>query len=124
MVFVFPFEQHLHDYGHVQIMARALMKTIDYMQFVSSTSVLLFARETHHLPDTSRAMAHDMELALQQHVPWPNPASSPRFTCNTMLKREGPGVEGGAVGGGAGLPLMVVVAVGRTGARWPRAHGV
>jgi hypothetical protein len=140
IVFVFPFEQHVHDYGHVQIMARALMMTIGYMQFVSYTTVLLFARETHHLPATSRAMAQDIELSLAQHVPWPNAASSPTFACSTMLKTgskndscdsgtcaetEGPGAEGAAVGGGAGgLPLMVVVAVGRTGEGWPRARGI
>jgi hypothetical protein len=137
IAFVFPFEQHLHDYGHVHVMARALMMTIDYMQFVSSTTVLLFARETHHLPATSRAMAHDIELALAQHMPWPNAASSPRFACSTMLKTasnndscdsgtcaktEGPGVEGGAAAGV--MPLMVVVAVSRTGALRPRAHGI
>jgi hypothetical protein len=140
MVFVLPFEEHVHDYGHVQVMARALMMTIHHMHFASSTTVLLFARETRHLPATSRAMAHDIELSLAQHVPWPNAASSPTFACSTMLKTgskndscdsgtcvetEGPGLEGAAVGGGAvGVPLMVVVAVGRTGEGWPRARGI
>ncbi len=70
IVFVFPFEQHVHDHGHVRIMVHALLNIINKTEFASYTSVLLFAQNTHRILATSSNMAQEVEAALYYHIPW------------------------------------------------------
>ena len=91
LLFVFPFEQHLHDYGHVQIMLKALLDMMEkadslpHTSFQSYTSVYLYSSRTNHMRAMSRQMARDAEIALlTASAPWLRPAKSPRFACSTL----------------------------------------
>lgn len=138
LMIVFPFEDRLHDYGHVQAFLHSLFMIID-ATFLSYTSVFLFSRRTEHILAASRRMAWDAEIVLSQtHAPWYKRASSPRFACSTMHSSVPPqklsvvsscdadvcvqedqmqvnGTIGTEALGADGVPLMVAVAIGATG---------
>jgi hypothetical protein len=145
VVFVFPFEKHLHDYAHVQYMLKSLLDIISShvpMPFRSYTSVYLYASNTDHIRSASRHMARDAEVVLlTAPAPWLNATSSPRFACSTLQQAEkdrgigasacaadacheaaqeqGAKDQGAVVGDEAlqtgSAPLMVAVAVGASG---------
>jgi hypothetical protein len=138
-VFVFPFEHRLHDYGHAQILLNALLNIVDDFEFVSYTSVYLFARRTERILAVSRNMAWDAEVVLKgTRASWFNAESSPRFACSTMMQEgfeksrrvdicnaadvcakeetlQNGGTPGVEAQGADCVPLMVAVALGATG---------
>jgi hypothetical protein len=135
-VFVFPFEDHLHDYGHVQVMLNSLIGVI-VTPFLSYTSVFLFARRTERLLSASRRMAWDAELVLLHSRASLVDTLSARFACTTLLQaadqrgscvaaygddssaQEEPMPEGDTLAyealGCDRMPLMVAVAVAASG---------
>jgi hypothetical protein len=95
LVFVFPFERHLHDYAHVQIMLRALLDLMEKIDsparipFQSYTTVFLYSSATDRIRAISRRMARDAEIALlTASAPWLHVMNSPRFACSTVLRSE------------------------------------
>jgi len=145
LVIVFPFEDRLHDYGHVQVFLQSLFQIID-VTFLSYTSAFLFPRRTEHILAASRRMALDAEKVLMQtRAPWFKKASSARFACSTMhtsvpveshsvassydtdvcVQEDQMQVNGTMCTealGADGVPLMVAVAVGATGKCRSPAH--
>jgi hypothetical protein len=95
LVFVFPFERHIHDFGHVQYMLKSLLDMMEapYSQsriaFQSYTSVFLFSSSTDRIRAISRHMARDAEVALlTSSAPWLHKFNSPRLACSTMQRVE------------------------------------
>ena len=133
-MFVFPLEEHFHDYGHLQLMLFALVNSVNASLPVSYSAVYSFARNTEHVLAVSRHILWDAEVVLRNFVArWFNAKDSPTFACSTLLQtncssnsrptecHEGICQEGAAaVSDGADecrndSPLALVITVGERG---------